>query len=296
MARQKKPAKGLYTAGEAIRKLKMPQATFHHYVKTGKIKKVTMPGKTEGFYEKAYIDKMAEASELFALQYASEPATFSVATSDDVQGIYDVMVSFWGMLNVPPVKTRLSWYQVNPEFDFVVKREGIITGYITLLPLKHEPMIKLMEGEIGTKDLQPSDILPFMPGIPLECWIGTAVKPGVHRPEVYGIRLISGMLKKIKELAEKGIIIKKLYAKSETPDGIRLSQHLGFEDLTPSPTKLPRQFVLNLETSDSPYAQEYREALKSSQNGHQPRKHEEITSRPRIRRANNPATAGTESH
>src|SRR5438874_8469742 len=109
MARQKKPTKGVYTAREAIKKLKMPQATFHHYVKTGKIKKITEPGRTEGFYEKAYIDKMAEASELFAIQYASDPATFSVATPDDIQGIYDVIASLWGTLFTTPVQTRLGW-------------------------------------------------------------------------------------------------------------------------------------------------------------------------------------------
>ncbi|HVB61784.1 MAG TPA: hypothetical protein VNE61_11365 [Ktedonobacteraceae bacterium] len=269
MARQVKPSTGLYTASEAIKKLKMPQATFHNYVKTGKIKKVTMPGKTEGFYEKAYIDKMAEAQELFALQYAAAPAEFSVAKPDDVQGIYDVMAKFWGMLYIPTVEQRLAWYQVNPEIDYVVKREGIVTGYITLLPLKPETMQKLMAGEIGTKDLQPTDILPFTPGNPLECWLGLAVKPGVFRQETYGIYLISGMLKKIQELAERGINIAKLYAKSETPDGIRMSKHMGFEDITPSPNQMPRQFVLDLETSESPYAESYREILsKGTQSGY----------------------------
>ncbi len=269
MAKQTKPASGLYTAKEAIKKLRMPQATFHHYVKIGKIKKIVQPGKTEGFYEKSYIDKMAEASELFALQYAVEAATFSVATPEDVQGIYNVMVGFWGMLYVPTVEQRLSWYQINPEIDYVVKREGIVTGYITLLPLQHETMKKLMAGEIGTKDLQPSDVLPFTSGVPLECWIGLAVKPGVFKPENYGIHLISGMLRKLTELAGNHVTIAKLYAKSETPDGIRLSRHAGFEDITPSPNQMPRQFVLDLETSDSPYAAEYREVLKSHQNGQQ---------------------------
>ncbi len=261
MARQKKPARGLYTAGEAIKKLKMPQATFHNYVKAGKIKKIVQPGNIEGFYEKAYIDRMAEARELFALQYASEPITFSTATTDDIQGIYDVMAKFWGILSLPSVENRSSWYQVNPEIDYVVKREGIVTGYITLLPLKPETMKKLMAGEIGTKELQPSDILPFTPGVPLECWVGLAVKPGVFKPESYGIRLISGMLEKLRELAKNNINIAKLYAKSETPDGIRLSKHAGFEDITPPPNQMPRQFVLDLETSNSSYAEEYRKIL-----------------------------------
>jgi hypothetical protein len=40
-----------------------------------------------------------------------------------------------------------------------------------------------------------------------------------------------------------------------------MSRSIGFEDITPSPNQMPRQLVLNMETSDSPYARKYREIL-----------------------------------
>jgi hypothetical protein len=274
MARQRKPAKGLYTAGEAIRKLRMPQATFHHYVKIGKIKKVTLPGKTEGFYEKAYIDKMARASELFALQYATDSSTFSVATPEDAQGIYEVIASLWGTLFTTPVERRLSWYLKNPEIDYVVKQDDIVTGYTTIMPLKQETIEQLMNGKIRGWDITSEDILPFTPGIPLNCYTGAAVRAGVYRPERYGMRLIMGTIETMQELASKGVFIQKLYALSDTPDGVKLSRGLGFEEEPPAPGSTLRRFILDLETSDSPYAEEYRSALntKGNQNGHQDRK------------------------
>src|SRR6266849_3523783 len=113
MPKQSKAPAGLYTASQAIKKLRMPPTTFHNYVREGKIKKITPPGRTEGYYEKVYIDKMARASELFAIQYAAEPATFSVATPEDAQGTYEVVASLWGTLNTTPIETRLKWYDAN---------------------------------------------------------------------------------------------------------------------------------------------------------------------------------------
>jgi myo-inositol-1(or 4)-monophosphatase len=83
MPKQPKAPAGLYTASQAIKKLRMPATTFHNYVRAGKIKKIVPPGRSEGYYEQAYIDEMAQASELFVLQYAAEPAIFSVATPED---------------------------------------------------------------------------------------------------------------------------------------------------------------------------------------------------------------------
>lgn len=265
MARQKKPASGLYTAGEAIKRLRMPQATFHHYVKIGKIKKITQPGRNEGFYEKAYIDKMAEASELFALQYALDTATFSMAIEADAQGVYDVIASLWGTLHTTPVETRLSWYRVNPEIDYVVKQDDIVVGYITIMPLKHETIEQLMRGEIRGWDIKAEDIQPFTPGTPIECYTGAAIRANTFRPERYGMRLIAGILNTFRELASRGVTITKLYAISDTLDGIRLSRGLGFEERPPAPFSTFQQFTLDLETSDSPYAQEYRKLLKQHQ-------------------------------
>jgi len=266
MAKTSRAPKGLYTASEAIKKLNMAPTTFHHYVRTGRIKKITPPGRSEGYYERAYIDKMAKASQLFAIQYATDTATYSVATPEDAQGIYEVITSLWGSLFTTPVETRLSWYKKNPEIDYVVKQDGIVAGYVTIMPLKHETIEGLLTGKIRGWDIKQDDILPFTPEIPVECYTGIAVRAGVYKPEKYGMRLILGIMETMLELARKGVSIKKLYAVSDTPDGVKISRDLGFEETSPAPGSTFRQFTLDLETSNSPYALEYRQALASLKN------------------------------
>jgi len=259
----KAPA-GLYTAREAINRLHMPPATFHNYVKEKKIKKITPIGRSEGYYEKAYIDRMAEAKELLAIQYAADSSTFGRATEEDMQGIYDVMVSLWGTINVTPVETRISWMRANPDMDYVVKKEGVVVGYVTIKPYKNGVMDKIIKGEMLAKDVKPSDILPFIPGTPLECLIGTAVRAGVYQPEKYGMRLIGGAIKVFKGFAQKGFVIAKLYANSETPDGIKLCNELGFKDITSESNRTPRRFLLDFTTSGEPLVQEYKKILAES--------------------------------
>lgn len=260
-----KAPEGFYTASEAIKILNMPRTTFHHYVKIGKIKKKVPYGHKEGYYEKNYIDKMAEASQLYAIQYAEEPTVFSVATKDDAQGIYNAASSLWPTTNVAP-ETRLSWYQVNPEIDYVVKKDDIIVGFVNIRPLKHETIERLLNREIWVKDIKPEDLLPFTPNIPLECWVGMGVRTGVNDPKKYGMRLIAGAIKVFNNFATRGIAIKKLYTISESPDGIRIAHGLGFKDIT-LPNAPVKQFVLDVETSDSPFVQEYNRILHANIQG-----------------------------
>jgi hypothetical protein len=191
-------------------------------------------------------------------------ATFGISTAEDVPGIYEVIASLWGALSTTPVHTRLGWYQSNPDIDFVVKQEGTVIGYVTIMPLKHETLEKLMTGEIRGWDITPADILPFTPGIPLECFVGIAVKAGVPHPRKYGMRLIAGAIKILKEFAQKGVLIQKLCAVSDTPDGTRLSRELGFIESPPAPNSTFIKYTLDLETSDSPYAREYQQILQQS--------------------------------
>lgn len=118
-----------------------------------------------------------------------------------------------------------------------------------------------MEGKIRGWDIKASDVLPYKPGKPVECYVGAAIKAGVQQQEKYGMRLLSGTMKELREFAKQGIKIKKLYAVSDTPDGEKLSSDLGFEESPPAPNSTFKQYTLDLETSDTSYAREYRKIL-----------------------------------
>lgn len=259
-----KAPEGFYTASGAIKRLNMPRTTFHHYVKIGKIKKKVPYGHKEGYYEKNYIDKMAEASQLYAIQYAEDPATFSIATEEDLPGIYDVLVSLWGPTNATTTETRLSWRKINPNMDYVVKQEGIVAGFVNIKPLTPEAIQKYIKREIQVKDLKDSDILPFTPGTLLECETGIAVRAGIQEPKKYGMRLLAGIIDVMQSFAKEGIIIKAIYTRSSTPDGIRLANGLGFKIVDSDVEQNSKLFMLDFTRTDSPFVKKYNAILQEN--------------------------------
>ncbi len=256
---------GFYTASAVMKLLNIPSSTLYDLVKAGKIERVVEPGRKDGYYPKGPIDDMVRARQLFILQYATGPITFAKATFQDIQGIYDVGMSLWGNVGTPTLETRLGWYQRNPDIDYVVKKEGIVAGYVSLMPLKHETIEQLLVGEKRGWEVKPDEVLPFTPGVALECFVmALGVRVGVRTKEKYGMRLVMGSIHVLGQLAQDGIHITKMYATSNSPDGIKACHDLGFEELAFQSASSRRCFELNIRTSESPLLKEYREIVKKN--------------------------------
>jgi len=253
---------GFYTASAVMKLLSIPSSTLYDLVKAGKIERVVEPGRKDGYYPKGPIDDIVRARQLFTLQYATGPTTFVKATAQDIQGIYDVGLSLWGNVGTPTLETRLGWYQCNPDIDYVVKQDGIVAGYVSLMPLKHKTIEQLLVGEKRGWEVKPDEVLPFAPGVSLECFVmALGVRAGVRNEEKYGMRLIVGSIHVLGQLAQEGIRISKIYATSNSPDGIKACRDFGFEELTLQSTSTRRCFELNVGTSESSLLKEYREIV-----------------------------------
>lgn len=260
MPKRAKAPKGFYTASEVMRLLGISSSTLYDFVKAGKIERVVEPPRKDGYYPRRPIDEMVRAKQLFLIQYATDTASFAKATAQDAQGIYDVGLSLWGTIGTPSVETRLAWYRVNPDIDYVVKQEGAVAGYVSLMPLKHETIEQLLSGEKRGWEVKPDELLPFAPGVPLECFVmALGIRAGLHKAEKYGMRLLLGSMHALGELAKQGVIIAKLYATSNSPDGIKACRDLGFQEIEPTPESTRRCFVLDPTVSNSLLLQEYRE-------------------------------------
>jgi len=263
MGKTARVPEGFYTANQAIKKLGIPRSSFFNMVEKGKITKVVPPGRTEGYYPRKEIDDIVRAQQLFTIQYATQPATFEKATPDDAQGIYDVGVSLWGTTGTPTVEKRLEWYKSNPDIDYVVKQNGVVAGYISLMPLKHETIEQLLSGEKRGWEVTADELLPFIPGVPLECFVmALGVRAGLQKPEKYGMRLFTGAIHVLGEMGKQGIIFSKFYATSNSPDGIKASLDLGFKELDSIPGSTRKRFVLDIATSNSLLLEEYHQARK----------------------------------
>lgn len=263
MTKIAKAPSGFYTASEVMKKLGIPSSTLYEYTKVGKIKKVVPPGRKEGYYPKADIDKMCRAKETFILQYAADATLFEKAQEKDIESITDLCIELFGKYGTANYETRLSQYQANSDIFYVLRQDEITVGYVGLFPLKHEAIEAIMSGmdeeRFRNGILSPMNIVQFAPEEAKELFLIIGAKQDVKKSTIYGSRLISGTIEVLEQLAKKGVIIESLYATSRTRDGIRLCKGLGFQQTIPveEEDNLLR-FKLDLTTTTSPLLQRYR--------------------------------------
>ena len=271
MTKIAKAPKNFYTAQEAIKKLGMPRATFFHLAKAGKIKRVVPEGFTEGYYPKAEIDKMALAREMFTLQYTSDSSIFRRAEEKDIQGITDLGITLFGTSTTPSQENRLACWRQNPDAYYVVEQDGLIVGWIALVPMKKEAIDVLMGYAKDATSLfvnmhqnvmLPENILPFKLEGARHVFLTVAARQGLPRSKFYGMKLLTGGYEVLKEIARRGIFVENLYATSRTPDGVRLCRDLGFQEVGANSIDGVKRFWLNIETTASPLFHQYQDIVK----------------------------------
>jgi hypothetical protein len=271
MAKIVKAPTNFYTAAEAIKKLGMQRATFFKYVKDGKLKRVVFDGFIEGCYPKAEVDKIASAREMFTLQYASDSSIFRRAEEKDIQGITDLGVSLFGTSTTPNYESRLACWKKNPDAYYVVEQDGLIVGWIALVPMKIEAIEVLMGNTNNATSMFvnmhqnviiPENIQMFLPQQAQNVFLTIGVRQSLPRSKVYGMKLILDSYEILKAFAREGVIVEKLYATSRTPDGVSLCRNIGFQEKEDNATSAVKRFWLDLKTAPLPLLHEYQEIVK----------------------------------
>jgi hypothetical protein len=268
----KKAPPGFYTAQEAAKRLGWNIYTFRYYVRAGKIKRHVPPMRKEGYYNKKEIDRLASETALF-LEHTleeKEATETRVAQPEDAQGIVEVLsVRGW---QTATAEQRKSWYAVNPFIDFVAITDGKVSGYIHAVPYTPETLEDMMAARKRSWDIVPENILPYQPGNTYDLYIGIAtIEDILNHTQRVGFPLIAGFLSFLEELAERRIYIHHIYAVSAEEPGQKLSKKLGFikQETLPESYLLPKwhRYILDLETSDSRFAQQYRGAIQRTKEG-----------------------------
>jgi hypothetical protein len=166
-------------------------------------------------------------------------AKFVKATVEDMPEAVALAAEDFGGLNTIPVEKRTTWLRKNPDIDYLLKQGDQLMGYLTFVPLRPETIEDLLTLKRYAKDLTANDILTYELQTPIDIY-GKAigVKPGLSlsQKRLYGERLILGAKNVLLDLAERGIVIRRIIAHSFAPDGIRLMKHIGF---TQTPPKAP---------------------------------------------------------
>ncbi len=252
-----------YSAREARQQLGINVGAFYYLIDTGKIKKLTPPGKKQGFYSKHQIEKLAR-ERLKCITDEEEPGTtFINATLNDIHEEYELaalMLDDSARYGVPAYE---AWLRKNSATNFIVRDRGRLVAFMHVLPVKRETIKRWLNGEIREWEIGAADVRLYTPGISVECIIMSMVTtPDVDKQErrQYGIRLIRGFLHFLQHLAKQDITITRFYAISATPAGIAILKRAKFEARGQVGKRVV--FELNPLTSDTRMAKAYRAVLK----------------------------------
>jgi ribosomal protein S18 acetylase RimI-like enzyme len=234
---RKEPPPGFLHAKEAADMLQVTDAMLSKYVKQGRLNRYGPEERRHKFYKLSEVQAIIDADKAF-FEAGDKPSKhltsfFSLATTDDMPFIVDIdKRTFHEDLTE---ETYLRWMRKNPETFFVLRDEtNKVIGFACLLPMKKETMDRLVRDEIGMDDISPDDVDLYEPGKPLHLYlIALCVDPAFKRvvKRTYGASLIRGLFAFFLSLAERGVEIETLTARSFKTDGIRLMRDMGIPQL-----------------------------------------------------------------
>jgi len=252
-----------YTAREARQRLGMQVGTFYYLINAGKIKKLTPPGKKQGYYSKHQIERLARARRKCTTGEEKPEITFMKATLDDLHEEYELATLMLNGSAGYSIPTYEAWLGKNSATNFIVRDRGRLVAFMHVLPVQQETIKRWLNGEIREWEISTKDVLLYAPGISVECIITsmvTASDVDKRDRRQYGMRLIRGFLNFLQDLAKQDIAITKFYAMSATPEGSAILRQGKFAERGQVGKRVA--FELNPFTSDTRMAKVYRAALK----------------------------------
>jgi len=255
-----------YTGREVQRKLGITEPALRNLVQQKRLRKVYPPGRKTGLYLKTDVDTFVEKWEAFLMSREPPRVTFDLARLEDMEAENELDRRAVGGAGMT-AEVRQAWLAVNPECDYHVKYDNKLVAFLRLLPLKQKMLDAFINGEIRGREIPALEVETFEPGKPVDCLvIGVASEPDVNEISRthYMLVLLRGTAKELRKLGQRHIIIRKIYATSESPTGIAMAMHVGMQELPPRLGKRLR-FVLSVEQSPSFLASAYREGLEERQ-------------------------------
>ncbi len=255
--------KHYFTSMEARQQLGIPVGAFYYLVETGKIKRLTPPGKKQGFYSKHQIERLAK-ERLTCVTAEGQPGiTFMQATLDDIHEEYELAALVLNGSAGYGVPTYEAWLRKNAASNFIVRDQGRLVAFMHVLPVKREIIRQWFNGAIREWEISATDVLPYTPGSSVECIImcmATTSDVDKRLRHLYGLRLIRGFQHFLHDLAEQHITITRFYAISATSEGSSILKQANFEEKGLIGKR--HAFELNPFTSQARLAKAYRAVLK----------------------------------
>ena len=264
MTKRGSPPEGYYTASTTRKKLgNISDGMLRSYIQRGLIRRDVPPGRKQGFYRRDDVDKLAREIDDLGSKTEKTGTQFLTATKEDMPECVELLKAVFGGGNTLDfvTKRRQQWLEKNPEVGYIVRSKGNVVGCAFMLPLTPEKIDALFadpNSAAASSIITADDIQELNPYTPVYLYIiSVAVKPGSELAKrLRGQVLIRGLIKVLFNLGKRGIPIQLIAGRSETKDGIRLMQHMGFTEI--ESTTSSRNFIIEVERSGIPEMMRYK--------------------------------------
>lgn len=199
-----------------------------------------------------------------------EQLVFSRAKPEDMDGVYAVAEKLFE--HTTSAADRKPLVARCPDGNYILKeaQSGVTLAYLHLQPLKSERLQAFLRGEIRGWQLTADDLDCFEPGKTVDVLIkstGATRAFGEEKSRYYMQHLLRGTVRALAELGQQGMIIRRIYATSETESGINLAMHAKMRQIGRiSPERYA--FVLDVASSDLLLLRAYQAALAEWQREH----------------------------
>jgi len=255
---------------KAMEILGLDKSAFYYYVNSKQIKVVEgMPAMLPALYD--YQDILAvrekRAQRLQSQKAKKTPvviplrsAIFRRATPEDMPELANVIEKLFSR---PDIERWSSWMRKNPDIGYLIRSENRVVGCGFIVPLLEEKILDILSKEVTPPTL-PSEIQEYTPGVPICLYARTI---GVLQDEEISMRqrrywgsvLVRHLTEVVVNLGARGIVIEKIYGRSDYEEGARLMAGMGFTHLRT--TTSHENYVIDVKTSGLEMILDYEQAL-----------------------------------
>jgi hypothetical protein len=257
-----------YTAAEARKVLGLDEEAFQYWGRTERFRRILLKGRKQAVYSKREINKMANQINAAILAEKATGLEYRKATLDDIDSEVELAQFVFGARAgmVEAVKLRRAFREKNLDTTYHLYDGDYLAAYINIFPFGNEAIESFKHGTKGWL-LDIDQMEQFTPDKPHACIIidlATTPSTTPARRGTYAQILLEGFYETLKNWGEQGIEITRVYAASNTPQGIRILKHAGFETIQEVSTGR-YTFELDIANAGGKLLAEYKNALQESQ-------------------------------
>ncbi len=187
-----------------------------------------------------------------------------LAEPDDAYGMAVLIANMFG--GSPNPDRWLSWIQKNPDIAYVGVIDGVVISCGFVVPHREKKILNILSQEI-TPPTRLEDILEYHAGEHVCLYARTICvaendasgNPYSHvQRRIWATGLLLAMTRGVIDLGSRGVIIDKMYGRSDSKDGERAMRTLGCTEIKTSTTH--RNFMIDFPSSGLNMVQRYEKA------------------------------------